>query len=153
MRCRTSFMNAIPFPLLFAASVTRSEKKAMSTPLTPFQGAQLRTAAIFNGLANASDSSHISSPLDNSSLSSRSFGSAPTTPFSGSLLSAPNISSPIHDIAPSSAPEVASSYATTWVRVGVNRAQVLYDTVASSVFHTFPFRSIEFWTMYSVSFS
>ena len=90
-------MNAIPFPLLFAASVTQSEKKAMSTPLTPFQGAQLRTAAIFNGLANASDSSHISSPLDNSSLSSRSFGSAPTTPFSGSLLSAPNISSPIHN--------------------------------------------------------
>ena len=97
MRCRTLFMNAIPFPLLFAASVTQSEKKAMSTPLTPFQGAQLCTAAIFNGLANASDSSHISSPLDNSLLSSRSFGSAPTTPFSGSLLSAPNILSPIHN--------------------------------------------------------
>ena len=57
------------------------------------------------------------------------------------------------DIAPSSAPEVASSYATTWVRVGVNRAQALYDTVASSVFHMFPFCSIEFWTMYSASFS
>ena len=57
------------------------------------------------------------------------------------------------DIASSSAPEVTSSYVTTWVRVGVNRAQALYDIVASSVFHTFPFCSIEFWTMYSASFS
>ena len=59
---------------------------------------------------------------------------------------------PLFDIAPSSAPEVASSYATTWVRVGVNRAQALYDTVTSSVFHTFPLYSIEFRTMHSVSF-
>ena len=59
----------------------------------------------------------------------------------------------VSDIASSSAPEVTSSYVTTWVRVGVNRAQVLYDTVVSSVFHMFPFASIEFWTMYSASFS
>ena len=57
------------------------------------------------------------------------------------------------DIALSSAPEVTSSYVTTWVRVGVNRAQALYDTVVSSVFHTLLFVSIEFWTMYSSSFS
>ena len=57
------------------------------------------------------------------------------------------------DIASSSAPEVTSSYVTTWVRVGVNRARALYDTVVSSVFHPFPFVSIEFWTMYSASFS
>ena len=43
------------------------------------------------------------------------------------------------DIALSLAPEVTSSYVTTWVRVGVNRAQALYDTVVSSVFHTIPF--------------
>ena len=57
------------------------------------------------------------------------------------------------DIALSSAPEVTSPYVTTWVRVGVNRAQALYDTVVSSVFHTLLFDSIEFWTMYSASFS
>ena len=44
-----------------------------------------------------------------------------------------------HDIALSSAPEVTSSYVTTWVRVGVNRARALYDTVVSSVFHTLLF--------------
>ena len=59
----------------------------------------------------------------------------------------------IADIALSSAPEVTSSYVTTWVRVGVNRARALYDTVVSSVFHTFLSCSIEFWTMYSASFS
>ena len=58
-----------------------------------------------------------------------------------------------HDIALSSAPEVTSLYVTTWVRVGVNRAQALYDTVVSSVFHTLLFCSIEFWTMHSASFS
>ena len=57
------------------------------------------------------------------------------------------------DITLSSAPEVTSSYVTTWVRVGVNRARVLYDTVASTMFHLFPFVSIEFWTMRSASFS
>ena len=51
-----------------------------------------------------------------------------------------------------SAPEVTSSYVTTWVRVGVNRARALYDTVVSSVFHRLPFASIEFWTMHSASF-
>ena len=54
----------------------------------------------------------------------------------------------ITEIASSSAPEVTSLYVTTWVRVGVNRAQVLYDTVVSSVFHTFPSVSIEFWTIF-----
>ena len=57
------------------------------------------------------------------------------------------------DIASSSAPEVTSSYVTIWVRVGVNRARDLYDIVVSSVFHTFLFCSIEFWTMHSASFS
>jgi hypothetical protein len=57
------------------------------------------------------------------------------------------------DIALSSAPEVTSSYVTTWVRVGVNRARALYDTVVSSVFHTLLSCSIEFWTMHSASFS
>ena len=57
------------------------------------------------------------------------------------------------DIALSSAPEVTSSYVTTWVRVGVNRARVLYDTVVSSVFHTLLSCSIEFWTIHSASFS
>ena len=57
------------------------------------------------------------------------------------------------DIALSSAPEVTSSYVTTWVRVGVNRAQALYDTVVSSGFHTLLFVSIEFWTMHSAYFS
>ena len=57
------------------------------------------------------------------------------------------------DIALSSAPEVTSSYVMTWVRVGVNRAQTLYDTVASSVFYLFPLVSIKFWTMCSASFS
>ena len=57
------------------------------------------------------------------------------------------------DIASSSAPEVTSSYVTTWVRVGVNRAWALYDTVVSSTFYLLPFVSIEFWTMRSISFS
>ena len=57
------------------------------------------------------------------------------------------------DIVLSSAPEVTSSYVTTWVRVGVNRAQALYDTVVSSGFHTLLFVSIEFWTMHSAYFS
>ena len=57
------------------------------------------------------------------------------------------------DIASSSAPEVTSSYVTTWVRVGVNRARALYDTAVSSVFHTLPFASLEFWMMYSPRFS
>ena len=59
----------------------------------------------------------------------------------------------LSDIALSSAPEVTSSYVTTWVRVGVNRAQALYDIVVSSVFHTLLSCSIEFWTMHSASFS
>ena len=57
------------------------------------------------------------------------------------------------DIALSLAPEVTSSYVTTWVRVGVNRAQTLYNTVVSSPFHLFSCVSIEFWTMHSTSFS
>ena len=57
------------------------------------------------------------------------------------------------DIASSSAPEVTSSYVTTWVRVGVSRARTLYDTVVSRMFRLFPFASIEFWTMYSATFS
>ena len=57
------------------------------------------------------------------------------------------------DIASSSAPEVTSSYVTTWVRVGVSRARTLYDTVVSRMFHLFLFASIEFWTMYSATFS
>ena len=59
----------------------------------------------------------------------------------------------VRDIASSLAPEVTSLYVTTWVRVGVNRAQALYDTVVSSTFHLFPLVSIEFWTMHSASFS
>ena len=59
----------------------------------------------------------------------------------------------VFDIALSSAPEVTSSYVTIWVRVGVNRAQALYDTIVSSMFHLLPFVSIEFWTMHSASFS
>ena len=59
----------------------------------------------------------------------------------------------IIDIALSSAPEVTSSYVMTWVRVGVNRARALYDTVVSSVFHPLLFVSIEFWMMHSASFS
>ena len=39
----------------------------------------------------------MSSSLDDISPSSRSFGSAPTTPLYGSLLSPPNIPSSIHD--------------------------------------------------------
>ena len=45
---------------------------------------------------------------------------------------------------PSSAPEVTGSCVMTWVRVGVNRAQVLYDT---SSFYKFPLLSIEFQTI------
>ena len=59
----------------------------------------------------------------------------------------------IDDIALSSAPEVTSSYVTTWVRVGVNRARALYDTIVSSMFSLLPLVSIEFWTMHSASFS
>ena len=59
----------------------------------------------------------------------------------------------MHDIALSSAPEVTSPYVTTWVRVGVNQARALYNTVASTMFHLFLLASIEFWTMYSASFS
>ena len=57
------------------------------------------------------------------------------------------------DIALSSAPEVTSSYVTTWVRVGVNRARACTIQVASSMFRSVPFVSIEFWTMRSASFS
>ena len=57
------------------------------------------------------------------------------------------------DIASSSAPEITSTYVMTWVRVGVNRAWALYDTVVSSMFHLFPLVSIEFWTMHSANFS
>ena len=56
------------------------------------------------------------------------------------------------DIALSSAPEVTSSYVTTWVRVGVNRARICTIQVVSSVFHDIPPVSIEFWTMRSTSF-
>jgi hypothetical protein len=45
------------------------------------------------------------------------------------------------DITLSSAPEVTSSYVMTWVRVGVNRARALYDTVVSSTFCEFPLSS------------
>ena len=45
------------------------------------------------------------------------------------------------DIALSSAPEVTSSYVTTWVRVGVNRARSLYDT---SSFQYIPLCSVCF---------
>jgi hypothetical protein len=76
---------------------TGLKKITMSAPLTPFQGAQLRTATVLNGLYNSSDSSHMSSSLDDISPSSGSFGSAPTTPLYGSLLSPPNIPSSIHD--------------------------------------------------------
>ena len=57
------------------------------------------------------------------------------------------------DIALPSAPEVTSLYVTTWVRVGVNRARTMYDTIVSSMFYLIPFVSIEFWTMHSASFS
>ena len=76
------------------------------------------------------------------------------TSLHGLVLDGPeNIDRIQSDIALSSAPEVTSSYVTTWVRVGVNRAQALYDTVVSSVFHTLLSCSIEFWTMHSTSFS
>jgi hypothetical protein len=42
------------------------------------------------------------------------------------------------DIASSSAPEVTSSYVTTWVRVGVNRARACTIQVVSSMFHSVP---------------
>ena len=57
------------------------------------------------------------------------------------------------DIASSSAPEVTSSYVTTWVRVGVNRARTCTIQVVSSMFRVFPLCSIEFWMMHSASFS
>ena len=60
---------------------------------------------------------------------------------------------PVYDIASSSAPEVTSLYVTTWVRVGVNRAQTCTIQVVSSMFRRVPFVSIEFWMMHSVSFS
>ena len=46
-----------------------------------------------------------------------------------------------NDIALPLAPEVTSSYVTIWVRVGVNRAWALYDTVVSSTFCLFPLHS------------
>ena len=57
------------------------------------------------------------------------------------------------DIVSLSAPEVTSSYVTTWVRVGVNRTRACTIQVASSVFRSVLFVSIEFWTMRSASFS
>ena len=57
------------------------------------------------------------------------------------------------DIASPSAPEVTSSYVTTWVRVGVNRARACTIQVVSSMFRSVPSDSIEFWTMYSTVFS
>ena len=57
------------------------------------------------------------------------------------------------DIALSSAPEVTSSYVTTWVRVGVNRARACTIQVVSSMFRDVPFVSAEFWTMHSAGFS
>ena len=59
----------------------------------------------------------------------------------------------LFDIASSSAPEVTSSYVTTWVRVGVNRARACTIQVASSIFCSVPPASIKFWTMYSTVFS
>jgi hypothetical protein len=43
------------------------------------------------------------------------------------------------------APEVTGLHVATWVRVGVNRARVLYNM---SSFYEFPLLSIEFWIIY-----
>ena len=59
----------------------------------------------------------------------------------------------IHDIALSLAPEVTGLRVMTWVRVGVNRAQSLYDMkqfpVVSVCFH----RVLDDVLSYSASFS
>ena len=58
----------------------------------------------------------------------------------------------IGDIVSSSAPEVTSSYVTIWVRVGVNRARALYDTVVSRMFCLFPLSSGQCFPPVSLSF-
>jgi len=71
----------------------------MSSPLTPFQAAQQRTAMSLSGLYNATEVSRTGTfPLDDVSPTSTSLSSGLCTPFdNSSLLSPLGIPSPINN--------------------------------------------------------